>query len=231
MQDVDKLVKQVARLLRKSGVENYDQTKHIFREIRKELDLSPPKRRGRDTVKRISLEQLRSFLDHAQRHSATRGLMMQALYETAVRVDEFVNLRVEHFLYEQRRLVVVAGKGDKRREIPLTSALSNLLRIHNDKRTEGPIFRSTKGSAFTCRRIQQIVDEVASNAVLTTKISPHILRHTRATDLVEAGMTRDQLRSILGHEKSDTTDIYTRTAAALTRDAYDAAARVIEGKL
>jgi len=174
MQDVDKLVKQVARLLRKSGVENYDQTKHIFREIRKELDLSPPKRRGRDTVKRISLEQLRSFLDHAQRHSATRGLMMQALYETAVRVDEFVNLRVEHFLYEQRRLVVVAGKGDKRREIPLTSALSNLLRIHNDKRTEGPIFRSTKGSAFTCRRIQQIVDEVASNAVLTTKVSPHI---------------------------------------------------------
>jgi site-specific recombinase XerD len=44
-------------------------------------------------------------------------------------------------------------------------------------------------------------------------------------------MTRDQLRSLLGHEKSDTTDVYTRTAAVLTRDAYDAAARIIEGKL
>ncbi len=56
MEDVTALAKQVARLLRKSGLETYDQTKHVFREVRKELDLSPPKRRGRNTVKRLSVE-------------------------------------------------------------------------------------------------------------------------------------------------------------------------------
>jgi integrase/recombinase XerD len=231
MQEVSKLAKQLAKQMRKAGVTNYDQTKHIFKEVRKELDLSPDKKRGKGTVKRISLEQLRRFLEFAQRHSAERGLMMQTLYETAVRVDEFTNLRVEHFLYEQRRLVVVAGKGDKRREIPLTSNLANMLRIHNSERSEGPLFRSSRGKAFTSRRIQQIVNDVAESASLTTHLTPHILRHTRATDLVEAGMTRDQLRSLLGHEKSDTTDIYTRTANVLTRDAYDEAAQIIQGKL
>jgi site-specific recombinase XerD len=231
MQEVSKLAKQLAKQMRKAGVKNYDQTKHIFKEVRKELDLSPAKKRGKGTVKRISLEQLRRFLEFAQRHSAERGLMMQTLYETAVRVDEFTNLRVEHFLYEQRRLVVVAGKGDKRREIPLTSNLANMLRIHNSDRSEGPLFCSSRGKAFTSRRIQQIVNDVAESASLTTHLTPHILRHTRATDLVEAGMTRDQLRSLLGHEKSDTTDIYTRTANVLTRDAYDEAAQIIQGKL
>lgn len=231
MQNVDQLAKQVARLLRKGGVINYDQTKHVFRQVRKELDLSPPKRRGRDTVKRISIEQLRSFLDHAQRKSFLRGLMMQTLYETAVRVDEFVNLRVEHFLYEQRRLIIAAGKGDKRREIPLTSTLATLLRGHCSGREQGALFQSRRGKKYTARRIQQIVDEVATDAGLTTRVTPHTLRHTRATDLVEAGMTRDQLRSLLGHEKSDTTDIYTRTANVLTRDAYNEAAQIIQGKL
>ncbi len=70
MEDVTALAKQVARLLRKSGLETYDQTKHVFREVRKELDLSPPKRRGRNTVKRLSVEHLRAFLKAAGREGA-----------------------------------------------------------------------------------------------------------------------------------------------------------------
>ena len=231
MEDVSKLAKQLAKTMRKAGVKNYVQTKNIFREVRKELDLSPVKKRGKGTVKRISREELRQFLQYAQRHSAERGLMMQTLYETAVRVDEFTKLRIEDFLYEQRRLIVAAGKGDKRREIPLTSNLSNMLRIHNNDRLEGPLFRSSRGKSFTSRRIQQIVKGTAESAGLKTNLTPHMLRHTRATDLIEAGMTRDQLRPILGHEKSDTTDIYTRTANVQTRKAYEDAARVIENNI
>lgn len=226
MQDVSQLAKQIARTMRKAGVADYDQTKHVFRLVRKELELSPPKRRGRDTVKRLSTEQLRAFLSHAHRDSAKLGLMMLTLYETAVRVAEFSALRAEDFLYEQRRLVVARGKGDKRREVPLTRELANLLRLHLNGRTEGPMFRSTRGKAYSTRRVQQLVDEVAAAADIKIRVTPHILRHTRATLLVEGGMTRDELRPMLGHEKSDTTDIYTRTASVLTMEGFD---RAVEG--
>ena len=111
MEDVTALAKQVARLLRKSGLETYDQTKHVFREVRKQLDLSPPKRRGRNTVKRLSVEHLRSFLKAAGREEPKVSLMMQTLYESAVRVSEFTSLEARDFTYDQRRLVVRAGKG------------------------------------------------------------------------------------------------------------------------
>jgi integrase len=227
MQDTAKIAKQLARILRKAGVDNYDQTKHIFRQVRQELDLSPPKRRARGTVKRMSTENLRAFLTHAQRHSAERGLIMTALYETAVRVAEFTNLRVEDFFFEQRRIIIRSGKGDKRREVPLTSELANALRIYLASRSEGPLFRSRLGKAYTTRRIQQLVDEVSADASILTRVTPHTLRHTRATLLIEAGMTRDELRQMLGHEKSDTTDVYTRTAAVLTAEAYDQATGVL----
>jgi integrase/recombinase XerD len=157
--------------------------------------------------------------------------MMTTLYETAVRISEFVNLRAEDFFYEQRWLVIHHGKGDKRREIPLTSKLANLLCLHLNGRTEGAIFRSNRGKAFSTRRVQQIVDLVTEETGIKTRVTPHILRHTRATDLVEAGMTRDQLHSMSGHEKSDTTDIYPRTAAVLTTEAYDLATRVLNAKM
>lgn len=231
MKDAEKLAARVARLLSKGGVVNYDQTKHVFRLVRKQLDLSPPKRRGRETVKRIPSEDLRRLLQYAQCNSATRGLMVRTLYETAVRVDEFVNLRMEHFLYEQRRIVVVSEKGDKRREVPLTANLTGLLHLHNGDRSEGPLFQSRRGNKFTSRRIQQVVAQVAQDAGLATRVTPHLLRHTRAADLVEAGMTRDQLRSILGHERSSTSHIYTRTANVITPDTYEAAARIIQSRL
>ena len=225
MENVAQLAKKIANLMRKEGVENYDQTKNVFREVRRQLDLTQPTRKGRGTVKRLSTEQLRDFLEQAHRHSATRGLMIQTLYEAALRVSEFVNLRVEDFYYDQRRLVVKSGKGDKRREVPITPALANLLRIHINDRDQGPIFRSRQAGPFTTRRIRQIIDEVGQAANIKTKVYPHLLRHTRATLLVESGMTNEQLQPMLGHENPNTTHIYTRTAGVLTNEAYNQAAR------
>ncbi len=225
MEDVTALAKQVARLLRKSGLETYDQTKHVFREVRKELDLSPPKRRGRNTVKRLSVEHLRAFLKAAGREEPKVTLMMQTLYESAVRVNEFTSLQARDFMYDQRRLVVRAGKGDKRREVIISAELAGMLRLHLGDRKSGALFRSRQGKAYSDRRIQQLVDQVAIAAGIEKRVTPHTLRHTRATLLTEAGMTREELGPLLGHEQSNTTDIYVRTAQVLTVEAFDRAHR------
>ncbi|PPK87887.1 phage integrase family protein [Neolewinella xylanilytica] len=225
MEDVTAIAKQVARLLRKSGLETYDQTKHVFREVRKELDLSPPKRHGRNTVKRLSVENLRAFLRAAQRQEPKVNLMMQTLYESAVRVSEFTSLEARDFMYDQRRLVVSAGKGDKRREVIISTELAGMLRLHLGDRKAGPLFRSRQGKAYSDRRIQQLVDTVATAAGIEKRVTPHTLRHTRATLLTEAGMTREELGPLLGHEQSNTTDIYVRTAQVLTVEAFDLAHR------
>ena len=227
MTDVQPLAKQIARLLRKAGLETYDQTKHVFREVRKELDLRPGKRRGRDTVKRLSVEELRAFLKAAQRRKPQDALMMQTLYETAVRVSEFTALQADDLMYDQRRLVVRRGKGDKRREVIISPELATMLRLHLNDRRSGPLFRSQRGGSYSDRRIQHIVEEVAAAAGIGSRVSPHTLRHTRATLLTEAGMTREELGPLLGHEKSDTTDIYTKTAQVLTVEAFDQAHRAV----
>lgn len=225
MDNPKQLAKQVAKVMRAGGVVTYDQTRYIFKLTRQELDLSPTKSRGRSTVKHLGTEQLRKFKRAAYRHSAERGLMMDMLYETAVRVSEFIKLRAEDLLFEDRRLVIRHGKGDKRREVPITQELATAIRLYLGQRTQGPIFKSRLDKAYSRHRINQIVNEVASEAGLAIKVTPHTLRHTRATQLVQAGMTRDELKPMLGHEKSDTTDIYTRTAAVLTTEAYDRAVK------
>jgi integrase/recombinase XerD len=231
MESVDELAKQIARLMRKGGVETYDQTKHVFRRVRKELDLRPPKCRGRDTVARLSVEDLRAFLRAGQRRDAHVTLMMQTLYESAVRVSEFTRLDASDLMYDQRRLVVRSGKGDKRREVLISPELATMLRLHLKGRQSGPLFRSQRGKAYSSRRIQQLVDEIAQAAGIQQRVTPHTLRHTRATLLTEAGMTREELGPLLGHEKSDTTDIYTRTAQVLTVEAFDRAHRGVGERL
>ena len=223
MDDPSQLAKRIAKVMRASDVVTYDQTRYIFKLVRQELDLVPPKRRSRGTVKYLGRDQLRKFQRAAYRHSAERGLMMDLLYETAIRVSEFINLRAEDLLFEDRRLIIRHGKGDKRREVPLTQELAAATKLYLGQRTQGPIFKSRLGRSYSRQRINQIVDDVASEAGLSIKVTPHTLRHTRATQLVQAGMTRDELKPMLGHEKSDTTDIYTRTAAVLTVEAYDRA--------
>ena len=62
------------------------------------------------------------------------------------------------------------------------------------------------------RRIQQIVGQIGRSAGILKKVHPHMLRHTRATLLVESGMTKDVLQQFLGHKSGATTEIYSRTA-------------------
>lgn len=206
------IIDQLTKTFAKNNI-TYSQSQEIIKQVRKNTGLKLSKKKT-GTVKRLSRNEYQRFINAAYEKSPHVGLMMQTLFETAVRVDEFVNLQADDIYKEELKIIVRNGKGDKRREVPIELHLSRQLAGHLDQRKTGPVFRSTRGKQFTARRIQQIVTELAEAAeIISIDVTPHTLRHTRATFLAEDGMSKDSLQSMLGHENGETTEIYTKTAA------------------
>jgi integrase/recombinase XerD len=208
--DTQAIIDEVTKIFRKNHID-YNQSKHIIKEVRRNLRLKDrSKRRG--TVKRLSREDLQKFINQANEESAVVGLMMQTLYDGAFRVSEFVELRPEDLMVDERKIIVRSGKGGKRREIPITVSLMNSLRLYLDGRDVGYLFENSNAKKFSSRRIQQIVKRLGKEAGIVMDVTPHTLRHTRATVLAEDGMPKDLLQGFLGHESPNTTQIYTDTA-------------------
>lgn len=205
-------IKEIARIFRKHHL-TYDQSRHVFRHARQIAELKPPKNRKKGTVTRLSKDELERFLVESYKQSPTTGLMMQTLYETATRVSEFVTLQPDDIYPSDEVIVVRSGKGNKRREIPVDQGLVRALQLHLNGRRMGYVFESNQNRKFSTRRIEQIVKRIGEEAGIGIKVTPHLLRHTRATLLAEAGMSKDYLQVLLGHNSPDTTEIYTHTAA------------------
>lgn len=206
------IINLIAKKFAKQNI-SYSQSQYIFKEVRKKLELKPEKK-NKGTVKRLSRKEYQDFIHAAYDKSPKIGLMMQTLFETATRVDEFTSLNADDIYSDELRIIVRSGKGNKRREVPIEENLARLLSTHLKQRTSGPIFRTRRSERYTNRRIQQVVKEIANNAkIYSLAVTPHTLRHTRATFLAEDGMSKDFLQLFLGHDQPDTTQIYTNTAA------------------
>jgi len=217
--DFKKIINLISKNFAKQQI-NYSQSQYIFKEVRKKLELKPEKR-SKGTVKRMSRKEYQDFINAAYEKSSKVGVMMQTLYETAARVDEFTSLNANDIYLDEMRIIIKKGKGSKRREVPIEEHLVRLLSTHLKNRKSGPIFRTQRSGRFTNRRIQQIVKEIAGRAkIKSIEVTPHTLRHTRATSLAEDGLAKDHLQVFLGHDQSGTTEIYTKTAALDTDRAF-----------
>jgi integrase/recombinase XerD len=139
-------------------------------------------------------------------------------------VGEFVSLQIEDISLKENLVIVRDGKGGKRREVPITEALSRELRLHIGGRNTGPLFQSPRGGTYSARRIQQIVKETAQEAGIQKRVYPHLLRHTMATRLVNSGMPIEHVRKVLGHESIDTTRVYAETATNSVQESFQEAA-------
>lgn len=215
-------IKEIAKIVRKYGMD-YEQTAYVFKQVRKTEKLKPKKRGKKGSVKRLSAEEISRFIRASYKHHSKTGLMMDVLYETAARVSEFTALEVSDVYLDDLRVIIQAGKGDKRREVPITQDLADKLQLHIANRKSGPLFLNIRQQVYSPRMIQHLVKQITTKAQLQVQVSPHILRHTRATLLAEAGMSNDHLQIFLGHEKPETTQIYTHTAALDMKNAFQIA--------
>ena len=202
-------INQIVRIFRKHDFD-YNQSKYIFKEVREKLHLKA-KPAGSGSVKRLWPSEREKFMQSAAELGAKEFLMMTTIYEAGLRVGEFVALDVSDFSWKERRIKVRRGKGAKRREIPLSENYSKLLWQYCTDRT-GPIFLSRLKRRYSERSVLNLCKQIGEAAEISEEVNTHRLRHTRACDLAEAGLSEKQIARFLGHKNTRTTEVYTRTA-------------------
>ena len=140
--------------------------------------------------------------------------IIETLYGSGLRVSELVNLTLNHLFLDEGYLIV-EGKGNKQRMVPLSPAaidnIRNYLRFGRNTVRQGNehyVFLNRRGVRLTRVMIFYIVRSLADKAEIKKTISPHTLRHSFATHLLEGGANLRAIQQMLGHESISTTEIY-----------------------
>ena len=153
--------------------------------------------------------------------------ILEFLYATGVRVSELVELRITSVDLEEG-FATVFGKGAKERLVPVGGpALRSLERYLREVRPDldrgsgaGRVFLNARGAPLRRESVWSLVKSAARRAGLTRKVSPHTLRHTFATHLVEGGADLAAVQELLGHADISTTQIYTHLDRAYLREIH-----------
>lgn len=150
--------------------------------------------------------------------------ILEVLYASGVRVAELSGLDVEDVDLREGG-VRVLGKGRKERIVPLGTQSIEALRAYLGAREggRGPLFRNPRGGRLTVRSLHRIVRARARSAGLAGRVTPHTLRHTFATHLLDAGADLRLIQELLGHARLATTQRYTHVSADRLAKVYDAA--------
>jgi integrase/recombinase XerD len=154
--------------------------------------------------------------------------MLETLYATGMRVSELVGLTLGQLRLDPG-YVRVLGKGSKERIVPVgTEARGWLARYLDsvrpalDTRRRDEVFLTVRGEPMTRQRFWQLVRAYGARAGLSTHLSPHVVRHSFATHLLENGADLRAVQAMLGHADISTTEIYTHITRERLRALYDA---------
>ena len=155
--------------------------------------------------------------------------ILETIYSAGLRISELVALNVED-LDEFGEALRIRGKGKKERLAPLGGCAITALRDYIQMRADdagrdpqGALFVNRNGQRLTDRSIRRKLDKYLQAAGISTTVSPHVLRHSFATHMLDAGADLRSVQEMLGHESVSTTQIYTHLTAARLRQIYDKA--------
>lgn len=159
--------------------------------------------------------------------------MMETMYASGLRVSELLSLERGNINFEQG-YVKIRGKGEKERIVPIGEYALDFIdkyveevRSHNPGRGTKYLFLNKQGETISRQYFWRKVKFYALRAGVMTPLSPHTLRHSFATHLLENGANLKQVQEMLGHSKIETTQIYTHVSTKRILSAYD---RFMEGK-
>lgn len=136
-------------------------------------------------------------------------LILMLLYSSGLRVGELVNLKIGDLSLDENVGWVRSGKGAKDRLFVISNQLSVKLKKYVDGRDKSEyLFKGHKGQ-LSSRSVQKFISKAAQKAGLEKKITPHVIRHTFATHLLDSGEGIRKIQELLGHSNLSTTQIYT----------------------
>ena len=173
-------------------------------------------------------------LPNRERSLGLRDLaILEVLYSCGIRVAELAGMDVSSIDHDQR-LVKVTGKGNKERLVPIGRqalkavkaylAATDEVRKRAALKGEGePLFMNFRGGRLTTRSIGRIVKQYADEGGLTEDISPHSMRHTFATHMLDGGADLRSVQELLGHKSLSTTQKYTHVSLDRLMEVYDKA--------
>ena len=185
-----------------------------------------PKSLSRDEVEAtLGASQPRNQTARAQALAIRDRAMLELLYAGGVRVSEVANARLEDLKLEMG-YILVRGKGDKERMVPigtpaqqsLQSYLKNSRGVLAKRRSSPLLFLGTGARRLTRQRVWQLVGK--ASVASGRHASPHMLRHSCATHMVENGADLRTVQTILGHSDISTTQIYTHVALDRLKSVY-----------
>ena len=155
-------------------------------------------------------------------------LIIEVLYQTGMRRAELCNLPLENVNFSRNEIVVI-GKGNKERIVPISPDLSNVLKIyyleHRKPTAEAEryFFVSSKGKKITEKFVYLMVTSYLSQVSLKEKKSPHILRHSFATHVLNGGAEISKVKKIMGHASLASTQVYTNANIEQLKKVFRAA--------
>lgn len=168
-----------------------------------------------ETLTVEEIDSMIAAIDYNKAEAQRDRAMIETLYGCGLRVSELVNLEISK-IFPDEGYLVVQGKGNKERLVPMSEV--SLMEIDSymaDRKAlpikpgeENILFLNRRGHRMTRMRVFQIVKELAENAGIRKSISPHTLRHSFATHLLEGGANLRAIQQMLGHESIETTQIY-----------------------
>jgi integrase/recombinase XerC len=223
------------QLLRSSVVRKIAALRSFFKYLSREgvvsknpfLYLASPKTQKRIPVV-LTEEEVRNLIDQAGLGDRDRA-MLELLYSSGLRISELVGLNTAD-VDLMGGVVRVWGKGNRERIIPVgDKSLGAIQKYLFSRQTgsrpmsSGPLFLNHKGARITARGARKVLHGWFINAGLTKKVSPHTLRHSFATHLLERGCDLRSVQEMLGHKSLATTQIYTHVTAENLRRVYDKA--------
>jgi integrase/recombinase XerD len=196
----------------------------------------PASKHDRPAVAHLTAGQTRQLLalpDRSTRRGRRDATLLATLYDTAARVRELADLTVRDIGLDHPAMAALTGKGRKTRHVPLDGNTAALLtaylterQLDSPGRDDHPLFfnqhrskLSRGGIAWILRKYQA---RAADPALANARLSPHILRHSRAMHLYDGGVPLPYIRDILGHVDLSTTEIYARASTEAKRKALEA---------
>ena len=196
----------------------------------------PIKKVKKTVVEYLNPEAMKLLLEQPDKHTpkGRRDLtLISVLYDSGARVQELIDIRVCDVTLQTPAVLTLIGKGNKTRRVPImknTAALLQNYLLENklDKpwRNESPLFTNSQNDKLTRKGVTYILSKYVESArktstLLPSKVNNHMLRHSKAMHLLQAGVNLIYIRDFLGHVDLKTTEIYARADTEMKRKAIE----------
>lgn len=199
-----------------------------FLEQWKDIMSIPAKKTRQEIIRYLSVDTIKGMIQSYgidNRRSLREIAIFAFLYYTGCRVSELISLKRRSFRPGPPTVVEIIGKGNKKRVVPVADGLKEILseyireyRIDSETHTDEPFFFNSSRMPLTTPGVSYILQKIAdshkkSNNLDDLKLTPHMLRHSRAVHLLDAGVNLIIIRDLLGHVSVKTTEIYAKVTS------------------